>query len=135
MDGNRNGIPPLNHTNEAKPAKPIAATAEIRNTDRREKPEDGGRRNEVLRPVPRSDPRGGITGERLRDLMRKTNMEGAEQVFAEMSHRDVEDAYNKLQLLVQDIRVGPFLFQVPALQAAERDAARLELRQVVPGCL
>ena len=71
-----------------------------RNTDTIQK--DGGRRNEVLRQVREGDRGGAVTGAHLRELMRKHDMDGAEQVFAKMSQRDVEDAYNKLQLLVQD---------------------------------
>ncbi len=71
-----------------------------RNTDTIQK--DGGRRNEILRPVQAGNRRGAITGDRLRELMRKHDMDGAEQVFAKMSQGDIEDAYNNLQLLVQD---------------------------------
>jgi hypothetical protein len=61
----------------------------------------GGRRKEVLRPVtPQAG--GRADGEALRELVRKKDTQGAEQMFAAIAKSSPDDAFNALLVEVQD---------------------------------
>lgn len=63
----------------------------------------GGRSNEVLHPVAAAPLPPAHSGrERLRDTMRRQEMDQAETLFAGMVLHNAADAYNDLQALVQD---------------------------------
>jgi hypothetical protein len=63
----------------------------------------GGRKNEVLHAIeaiPPSASRGG--GNQLRELARRCDLSGAEELFAGIAARSASDAFNEVQALVQD---------------------------------
>jgi hypothetical protein len=65
--------------------------------------EQGGRKNEVLKPI-RSEERNGrtVTGEQLQQIIRKTNVAEAEFFLADMTDKSVGDAFHNLQPTVHD---------------------------------
>ena len=72
-----------------------------RNTTRIQ--QNGGRKNEVLHSVePANLPDGKLTEDALREMTRKADLHGAEQLFAAMSKLSLEDAYQQLQVAIQD---------------------------------
>jgi flagellar basal body rod protein FlgC len=72
-----------------------------RNTDHIQ--EMGGRSRETLRPVePLASAEGQVNAEALRMAVRRKNFDGAERTFAALARGSIDDAYNDLQLLVQD---------------------------------
>jgi hypothetical protein len=63
----------------------------------------GGRDHEVLHPVQAAAlPEGEAAAETLREATRRKDMESAERHFAGLMRRPLDEAYNDLQLLVQD---------------------------------
>jgi hypothetical protein len=72
-----------------------------RNTQRMQ--DVGGRKNEILHPVVEGSlPSGRAAGEVLREATRAADMDGAEHVFAALSHGPVGEAFNHLQFAIQD---------------------------------
>src|SRR5258707_1042186 len=68
-----------------------------RNTNRIQ--EHGGRKGEVLKPVPASiELPAGASGERLREAVRRKDVNEAEQIFARLARGAPEDAFNDLLL-------------------------------------
>jgi hypothetical protein len=73
----------------------------FRNTDHIQK--NGGRKNEVLKPVdPAKLPSGRIGGELLQAATRGADVKQAERIFAALAQGKPIDAYNHLQFAVQD---------------------------------
>jgi hypothetical protein len=65
--------------------------------------QDQSRHGDVLQPIePGSQAVGPSDGEHLRSLIRQAKMAEAEQAFARMSAADAENAFNELQLAIQD---------------------------------
>ena len=62
----------------------------------------GGRASEVLHPVAAAEAAGGQNGNDLRDAVRRTDLEGAERMFAAFSLEGPEDSFNHLLHMVQD---------------------------------
>jgi hypothetical protein len=63
----------------------------------------GGNKHDVLHPVQTAvPPEGRPGGEVLREAVRKREVDRAEQTFAALCQGKAEDAYNDLQLIVQD---------------------------------
>ncbi len=63
----------------------------------------GGRNHEALHPVePAALPAGQPGAEALRAATRRQDMEAAERAFAALAQRPLDEAYNDLQLVVQD---------------------------------
>jgi hypothetical protein len=109
-----------------------------RNTDNIRK--NGGRTHEVLHPIDTAElPEGRVKGELLREAMRHQDMAGAERTFAAMVRRKPEDAYNDLQLLVQDeLNVHRVVLAYRAweiLDLTGREHAHSMLRQSVRFCV
>jgi hypothetical protein len=72
-----------------------------RNTNRIQ--EHGGRQGEVLRAVTPGTPAGQpLNGEVLREAVRRKDVNGAEQVFAGIGSRSMDEAFNDLLMTVQD---------------------------------
>ena len=72
-----------------------------RNTDHIQK--NGGRKDDVLRPVdPAKLPSGHVGGELLRTATRRADAKEAERIFAALTQGRPIDAYNHLQFAVQD---------------------------------
>src|SRR5262249_6219492 len=109
-----------------------------RNTDNIRK--NGGRAHEGLHPIdPGGQPEGRGTGGRPRAAVRRQDMQGAERTFAAMVRRKPEDAYNDLQLLVQDeLNVHRVVLAYRAweiLDLTGREHAHSMLRQSVRFCV
>lgn len=63
----------------------------------------GGDKHDVLHPVPAAAPPAGRPGgEVLREAVRKRDVAQAEKTFAALCQGKTEDAYNDLQLIIQD---------------------------------
>jgi hypothetical protein len=63
----------------------------------------GGHSHEALTPIePAALPEGSSGGEALRNATRGQDLKGAEGLFAGLTNRSLDEAYNDLQLLVQD---------------------------------
>jgi len=72
-----------------------------RNTNRIQ--ERGGRKEEVLHLVaPAASPPATLSGERLREAVRRQDVNGAEQTLAGLAQRSAEEALNDLLFAVQD---------------------------------
>lgn len=65
--------------------------------------EFGGRKNEVLHPVTADPiPAGVVAGEYLREVARKGDIEAADRTFASLAKGTVGEAFNHLQMEVED---------------------------------
>jgi hypothetical protein len=65
--------------------------------------EQGGRKNEVLRPVQAAAvPEGRVPGEVLLEAVRRKDIKSAEATFAGIANRSADEAFNQLLLAVQD---------------------------------
>jgi hypothetical protein len=63
----------------------------------------GGHTHEALSSIePAVLPEGSLNAEALRNAARGQDLKGAEGLFAALTHRSLDEAYNDLQLLVQD---------------------------------
>jgi len=62
----------------------------------------GGRKSEVLHPMETPSAAVSSSGERLRDLARVGDLNGAEELFAGMVAHSPTDAFNEMQRMVQD---------------------------------
>ena len=72
-----------------------------RNTNRIQ--ERGGRKEEVLHPVKAAEAAPGLEGgERLREAVRRKDVNAAEQMFAGLARRSTDEAFNDLLIEVQD---------------------------------
>lgn len=102
--------------------------------------EVGGAQKKTLHPVDPLPPAGGgHDGEQLRRLMRAAEMEESERLFASMTERSLEEAYNNLQFLVQDdINVHRFVLAHRVWELADivgKPYAHSILRQSVRFCV
>jgi hypothetical protein len=100
----------------------------------------GGRPRDVLRPVESATLSDGSgNGEALREAMRKIDMAGAERTFAAISQKGLQEAYNDLQMLVQDDidvhRVVLAWRAWAALDLTGKEQAHTLLRQSVRYCV
>jgi hypothetical protein len=100
----------------------------------------GGDKNEVLHPVPAAPPpEGRPGGEVLREAVRKGDTERAERTFAALCQGKAEDAYNDLQLIVQDqVNVHRVVLAWRAwalLDLTGKEHAHTLLRQSVRFCI
>ena len=65
--------------------------------------ERGGRKEEVLRAVePSTEPRRELDGARLREAVRRKDVNEAERIFATLAQSPPLDAFNQLLWMVQD---------------------------------
>ena len=65
--------------------------------------ERGGRKEEVLHGVqPSTEPRMDLDGAKLREAVRRQDVNGAERIFAALAEGPVEDSFNELLWTVQD---------------------------------
>jgi hypothetical protein len=99
----------------------------------------GGRAKEMLHAVTAADlPKDHDTGEVLRDAIRKSDVDGAEHIFAAMAKGPIGEAYNHLQYTVQDeIDVHRVVLAWRAwvvLDLAGKEQAHTLLRQSVRFC-
>lgn len=100
----------------------------------------GGRKNEVLRLVDASAlPPGRNGGELLQELTHQLDVEGAEKAFAALAQGPIGEAYNHLQMEVQqEVDVHRVVLSWRAwmvLDLAGQDFAHTLLRQSVRYCL
>lgn len=101
--------------------------------------EFGGRKAEILHPVsPRTLPAGSHGGEYLREISRTGDIDGAERVFASIAQSPSIDAFNHLQLEVDDeVDVHRIVLSWRAwdtLEFAGQEWAQTLLRQSVRYC-
>jgi hypothetical protein len=99
----------------------------------------GGHSHEALHPIdPVQLSPGQCAGEALRDAVRRRDVPGAERMFAALTEKSVDDAYNDLQYLVQDnINVHRVVLAWRAwalLDLAGKENANTLLRQSVRFC-
>jgi hypothetical protein len=98
----------------------------------------GGNKNDALHPV-KANPEGKVSAESLRDAVRKKEVDQAERTFAALCQGKVEDAYNDLQLIVQDqVNVHRVVLAWRAwalLDLTGKEHAHTLLRQSVRFCL
>ena len=109
-----------------------------RNTGRIQ--ERGGRKEEVLHPVPAVDlAPGAVEQEHLRDAVRRQDFASAERIFAALSRADPDAAFNQLLHAVQDqTEVHRVVLPYRAWELADvvgREHAHTLLRQSVRYCL
>lgn len=109
-----------------------------RNTNRIQ--ERGGRANEVLHPVAAPDgPPASFTGDALRAAVRKKDLKQAESIFAAISQRGADEAFNALLMEVQDsTEVHRVVLPYRAwdmLELTGKEQAQTLLRQSVRYCL
>lgn len=109
-----------------------------RNTNRLQ--EQGGRSNEVLRPVqPGSLPAGASGGELLREAVHRKDAHAAEQTLAALAARSPDEAFNELLLTVQEsTEVHRIVLAHRAwdmLDIVGREQAETMLRQSVRYCI
>ena len=109
-----------------------------RNSNRMQ--EQGGSTREVLHPVAAAQvPEARPGGEALRAATRQGDMQGAERLFAGLVHRSVDDAFNDLQLSIEDeIDVHRVVLAWRAwavLDLAGKEQAQTLLRQSVRFCV
>jgi hypothetical protein len=109
-----------------------------RNTNRMQ--EKGGRKGEVLHPVPATDLRKDeMTPDTLRQTTRKADMNEAERRFAALAKGPAGEAFNHLQFAVQDeVDVHRVVLAWRAwalLDVAGKEQAHTLLRQSVRYCL
>jgi hypothetical protein len=108
-----------------------------RNTQRIQ--ERGGRSRELLKRIPAGEQSGPIDGTALRARTRDGDVAGAERMFAVMARHDAADAYENLQLLVQDdVNVHRVVLAWRAwdmLRLCGKQHAHTMLRQSVRFCL
>jgi hypothetical protein len=102
--------------------------------------EFGGRSCEVLHPVdPAALTNGRAGGEKLRDAVRKADVNEAERAFADMAKGSAGEAFNHLQFTVEDeVDVHRVVLAWRAwavLDLAGRDQAHTLLRQSVRYCV
>src|SRR5262249_40302977 len=122
---------------EARRALPVFKVL-FRNTTRIQ--EQGGRSNEVLRPVqPAPLPEGRVGGEVVRDAVRRRSANEAEQTYAAAARGSAEDALNNVLYAVQD---APEVHRVvlpyrawDLLGIIGREQAHTLLRQSVRYCV
>jgi hypothetical protein len=99
----------------------------------------GGRKGEVLHPVEDAALPAGDPGERLRQAERGQDMEGAEKTFAALARRSPKEAFDALQLIVQDeLDVHRVVLAYRAwamLDLAGKEHAHTMLRQSVRYCV
>jgi hypothetical protein len=97
----------------------------------------GGNKNDALHPVKAAE--GKVSAESLREAVRRKEVDKAEQTFAAMCQGKVEDAYNDLQLIVQDqVNVHRVVLAWRAwalLDLTGKEHAHTLLRQSVRFCL
>jgi hypothetical protein len=109
-----------------------------RNTNRIQ--EKGGRKNEVLHPVKAVDlPKEKLTGEALREVTRKADMDAAERTFAAIAQEPPGEAFNHLQFAVEDEvdvhRVVLAWRAYALLDVTGKEQAHTLLRQSVRYCV
>ncbi len=109
-----------------------------RNTKRMQ--EFGGRGKEVLHPIDEASlPKDGVSGEAVRDAVRKGDKAAAEAAFAAMMRGPIGEAYNHLQYTIQDEldvhRVVLAWRAWATLDLAGQEQAHTLLRQSVHFCL
>jgi hypothetical protein len=102
--------------------------------------EHGGRASEVLRTVRPGDISAGHeTGESLRDIVRRKDMDGAERTFAAIAGGSPEEAFNSLLVAVEDgTEVHRVVLPYRAwelLDVVGKDRAHTMLRQSVRYCV
>jgi hypothetical protein len=65
--------------------------------------ETGGRKAEVLHPVPpEAPPEGKQAGEALREAVRRKDLKKADQMFADVARKSADEAFNQLLIAVED---------------------------------
>ncbi len=109
-----------------------------RNTNRLQ--EKGGRKDEVLHPVPAgSIPDGKVGDEVLREAVRRQDLKGAESTFAALARKSAEDAFNSLLYVVEDgtevHRVVMAYRAWDLLDLVGKERAHTVLRQSVHYCV
>ena len=122
---------------EARRALPVLKVL-YRNTTRIQ--EKGGRKNEVLHPVKAVDlPKEKLTGEALREVTRKADMDAAERTFAAIAQEPPGEAFNHLQFAVEDEvdvhRVVLAWRAYALLDVTGKEQAHTLLRQSVRYCV
>jgi len=121
---------------EADPKRRPLAVLKVLHRNASRLGEVGGPRAEVLKPVAAA---GEASGERLRELARKADMDGAERAFAAIAAGSVPDAVDGLMTMVDDAaevhRTVMVSRSIDLIDFVGRERAHTLLRQSVHYCV
>ncbi len=121
---------------EADPKRRPLAVLKVLHRNATRLGEVGGPRAEVLKPVPTG---GEASGERLRELARQKDLDGAERSFAAIAAGPVPDAVDGLMMMVDDAaevhRTVMVSRSIDLIDFVGRERAHTMLRQSVHYCV